>query len=408
MGAANLMMRLPASLSSLLILISAAVPLASAAGTVTDHSKCDCYLTNGTEARFFSHHEFFDFRSQSQYAGVPAVISEVNESATAPVTSDYFSSEEWTKMWIMSNWNNSNGARKDASVLMVNSPSNVYIEANADGGDSPQTWLTLRTQRLKDFQSAAEIESLSQGFQFLSVRMLARTIGAKGAITALFTYRRSDQLATVQEADLEVRTMDPDNLIHYTNQPSYTEDGQTLDGATENATLADGLKWSDWAVHRLDWTPTRNTWFVNGKQIAQISFQTPRDSSKIILNAWSDGGKWAGNMSVNSAAYLQIQWFEVVYNSTEAVEHGNKKKTRGLLEVDAEDGGHGFERLGERADSSSQGICKAICSVDETPTQGQPVMLWGSGARRLMEHAGLTGWIPSVMVLAMFALSAGI
>jgi len=392
-------MRLPAASSSFVLFVSAGVPLATAAGPpLTDHSSCGCYLTNGTESRFFSHHAFFDFRSQSQYAGVPPVIASSKDSSAAPLTSKYFSSEDWTNMWIMGNWNNSKSQRKDATVFMTNSPNNVYIEASDDKSSSPQTWLTLRTQRLADFQTAAEIESKVTN-QFLSVRMLARTIGAKGAITALFTYKHSEKLAEVQESDLEVRTSDADDIIHYTNQPAYTDDGNTNTLATTNVSLPDGLKWTDWAVHRLDWTPERNTWYINGKQVAQIAFQTPRDSSKVILNAWSDGGQWAGNMSVTDAAYLQVQWFEIVYNSTESVKHGHKRRADGGLHV--EDFGAQSPQLRRRADAPAQG-CKAVCSIDESPKQGQPVMLWNNAATRIIERSGLAGWIP-VLVLGMFA-----
>ncbi|KAK0711077.1 concanavalin A-like lectin/glucanase domain-containing protein [Lasiosphaeris hirsuta] len=392
-------MRLPASLSSLLALISATIPLVIAAPSLTDHSSCGCFLTNGTEARFFSNHKFFDFRSQSQYAGVPQVITSADDSAEADKTSKFFDTTQWTDMWMVGSWNNSKSVRSDASVLMINSPNNVYIEANGDRTSNPQTWLTLRTQRLATFQTAAEIESTEKiGFQFLSMRMLARTIGAKGAITALFTYLHSDNVALVQEADLEVRTSDPPELVHYTNQPSYTAKGDTVEEATRNVTLPDGLLRSDWAVHRLDWTPTSNTWYVNGKQVAQISFQTPRDPSKIILNAWSDGGQWAGNMSVNDAAYLQIQWFEVVYNGTAGV-HTHKAKRD-------DQAGREHELVG-RADEG----CKAVCSIDETPSLGQPVMLWNNEAGRIRGQpggGGLVGWIPSASVAAMFVVSAGL
>ncbi|KAK1751762.1 beta-glucanase [Echria macrotheca] len=324
-------MSLPTSLSALIILISAAAPLASAAGPpLTDSSKCGCFLTNGTESRYFSHHAFYDFRSQSQYAGVPPVISDAASSAGAPVTSKFFSSSAWTNDWIMGNWNNSQGGRADAAVFMVHSPNNVYIEANDNKGGKPDTWLTFRTQRFEKFQSAAEIESLSKAYQFLSVRMLSRTFGGKGAITALFTYLHSENVSEVQEADLEVLTKGEDNIIHYTNQPGYSADGKLIPQATVNATMPDGLKWTDWAIHRLDWTPTRNTWYVNGQQVAQISFQTPRDPSKIILNAWSDGGQWSGNMSVGDSAYMQVQWLEVVFNSTDtSAGHSRRRQIEG-------------------------------------------------------------------------------
>ncbi|KAK3692929.1 concanavalin A-like lectin/glucanase domain-containing protein [Podospora appendiculata] len=391
--------RLPSPLASLVLLISAAIPLAAASPSLTDDSRCGCYLTNGTEDSFFSKHGFFDFRNLTQYSGVPAVIPNSGDSASASPTSDYFKSTAWTEWWMVGSWNNSLNNRNDATVLMINSPNNIYIEANNDKVPASQTFLTLRTQRLEGFQTAAEIESVSPGFQFLSMRMLARTIGAKGAITAMFTYRGADKLADVQEADLEVLTRDPRNLVHYTNQPSYTVGGDTIEKATENATMPDGLDWTNWAVHRFDWTPTVSTWFVNGKVVANISFQTPRDSSKVIFNAWSDGGQWSGNMSLFDAAYLQIQWFDIVYNSTET-------KSSRKRDDQTDIGPRGV--LAKRAGEAS--TCKTVCSIDETSKQGQPVMLWNNAAARtrVSQSSGLAAWMPSVVVLAALALSTGL
>ncbi|KAK0621246.1 concanavalin A-like lectin/glucanase domain-containing protein [Bombardia bombarda] len=383
MEIAKLITSLPATLSSLIILISAAVPLAGAAADhpLTDDSKCGCFLTNGTSASYFSHHDFYDFRDQGQYARVPPVITSTADTSAADATSDYFKASGWTDRWMLGGWNNSGDAgRSDATVLMINSPNNIYIEKNTDpAAPASQTWLTLRTQRLAGFQTAAEIESVSAGYHFLSMRMLARTVGASGAITAMFTYRGAPALADVQEADLEVRTLDhPRNLVHYTNQPSYTEDGGTVDKATKNATMPYGMDWTSWAVHRFDWTPTTSTWYVDGHVVANISVQTPRDSSKVILNAWSDGGAWAGNMTEQEAAYLQIQWFELVYNSTDP-----KLRAEG------------------------QGNCTSVCSVDETSKQGQPVLLWGNGALSRADGLGSwMVWIPSVLVMGLMLVTS--
>lgn len=366
----------------LILLLSAYLRFAAAAPSLTDDSQCGCYLTNGTINEYFTSHKFFDFRSLDQYQGVPNPLSDPDASADAHVTSNFFATADWNSSWSVQSWNNSGGARSDASVLRVNSPNNVYIEKNADPSPSSNTYLTLRTQRMPDFQTAAELESNSTGYHFLSVRMLARTVGSAGAVTAMFTYRAagSGSGSDVQEADLEVITRDPRDLVHYTNQPSVSASGDVVADATRNATLPDGLEWSDWAVHRLDWTPTQSTWYVDGAQTANISFQVPRDPAQVVLNSWSDGGQWTGNMSVGDAAYLQIQWLEMVYNSTN--EGGQGKK--------------GF--LGGRADAASG--CKAVCSVDETSKTGTPVMLWSNGAERAW-GTGLARWIPFGLVLGM-------
>lgn len=382
-------MPLPSPARSLAIIITASLPLVSASPALTDDSQCGCYVTNGSEVGYFTSHKFFDFRNLGQYQGVPSPITDKNASALASPTSSYFTTDSWTQMWDIQSWNNSGGARSDATTLMVNSPNNVYIEQSADASSGAQTWLTLRTTKLPGFQTAAEIASKAQGFEFLSMRMLARTIGASGGCTAMFTYRQSPDLATVQEADLEVRTRDPRNTIQYTNQPSYTKNGDTVDDATVNATLPNGLDWTNWTIHRLDWTPKQSTWYVDGQKVAAISFQAPRDASYIILNSWSDGGQWTGNMSLNDAAYLQIQWFEVVYNATD------KSKRDGV-------GDGSLSRLGRllRRDSS-QATCKAVCSVDETSKTGQPVMLWNNGASTLLGRTSAAIWAPLLVTVIL-------
>ncbi|KAM7202354.1 Concanavalin A-like lectin/glucanase domain containing protein [Naviculisporaceae sp. PSN 640] len=393
--------RLPA-VSSLVLLLLSTFPLVSGSPTLTEDSSCGCFVTNGTESSYFTKHKFFDFRSLTQYAGVPATITNPNESGTAAVTSQYFTSTEWTETWMVGNWNNSAGVRKDSRVLMVNSPNNVYIEANGDRNPSSQTFLTLRTQRLPEFQTAAEIESVSGGFRYLSVRMLARTIGAPGAITALFTYRHSDKIANVQEADLEIRTRDPRNTLQYTNQPSYTEDGDDIEEATQNATMPEGRDWTAWAVHRLDWSPTTTEWYIDGIKVANNSFQTPRDASKVILNAWSDGGEWSGNMTNFDAAYLQIQWLDITYNTTDE-KTAKFKRDEGDLLSGRDDVGPQGALLARATD---QGTCKVVCSIDETTNLGQPVMLWNNGAVRVAGKLdGVVSWIPSAAIFALFVLS---
>jgi hypothetical protein len=383
---------LPASLSSLVLLIAAFAPVATAEPTLTDDSQCGCYRNNDDTSTYFTNHRFFDFRNLGDYAGVPAVVQDLESSPSAPVTSDYFKSTEWTSFWWLGSWNNSNNVRNDSTVYMSNSPNNVYIEANTEPNPSSQTFLTLRTQRLRNFQTAAEIESNSKTFKYLSLRMRARTVGAAGAITGMFTYRTAPTLAEVQEADLEIRTSDPRNVMHYTNQPAYTDDGEVVPEATRNATMPGGLDWTAWAVHRMDWTPGLTTWYVDDEMTAQIAFQAPRDESNVILNVWSDGGKWTGNMTLLDAAYLQVQWLEIMYNNTDPEHAGGGSKVRRAEGGEAKKG------------------CGAVCSVDATPQLGQPVMLWNNAAVSAREAGAGRAivWVPTGVVLVMALLSTGL
>ncbi|KAI0442043.1 concanavalin A-like lectin/glucanase domain-containing protein [Xylaria telfairii] len=256
--------------------------------------------------------------------------------------------------------------------------------------------MTMRTLRYKHYQSAAEFESISKAYHFLSVRMYARTLGPPGAVTAMFTYRDSgdpSKIASVQESDLEIRTMDPVDKVQYTNQPSYSTKGEGYDipESTRNATTPIQADWTQWSVHRMDWTPQNTTWFIDGTQVASIAFQVPRDPSQVIFNCWSDGGEWSGNMTTGSEAYLQIQWIEIVYNSTGDAKTTDKRSddtVSPLLNV---------KRDGEG--------CQSVCSIDETPTIGTPVLFDGA-ASRISDHILGLGvayiWIP--LLLATFLI----
>lgn len=333
------------------------VSLASAQVTYQQVSddKCNCYLTNGTDASYYSKHKFYDFRSLSQYAGVPKAITTVQGNAASDVTSDFFNSDGFTKAWEIQNWNNSvrlKSGQVDATVLFVNSPNNIFIERNKDPKPASDTYMTMRTARSAGFQSGAEIESKIMDYHYLSVRMFARTVGSPGAITAMFTYKGAEKITDVQESDLEIRTMDPPQSVQYTNQPAYTPGGGSIPQATRNITLPRGLTYRDWAVWRLDWTPTTTTHTVNGEQVASLAFQNPRDPLQVFFNSWSDGGSWSGVMEVGDEAFLQIQWIELVYNE------------RG-------------DALASRA-TNGDPQCRNVCSIDESPTVGAAVLIKSS------------------------------
>ncbi|KAI1502358.1 glycoside hydrolase family 16 protein [Biscogniauxia marginata] len=332
---------------------------------VTD-ARCNCYRTNTTTSHFFSHHKFFDFRDLTQYAYVPVPVDSAQGSADAPVTSSFFQNPYWTSTWSIQTWNNSalmggdsDVTGSDATILMVNSANNIYIQHNDDRMPESNTYLVMRTVRHETFQSTAEIESISLGYQFLSIRMYARTRGEPGAITAMFTFREAPELALVQEADLEIRMSDPPYSIQYTNQPSWNADGD-VPQATRNISLPDRVDWSDWQYHRMDWTPGSSNWFVDGQLVSSIQFQAPRDPSRVMFNAWSDGGSWSGNMSVNSTAEMQIQWIDFVYNNTDAT--ATPPSFPGLP-------GNPGQNLGSAAS------CANVCSIDQTSKLGTPVLI---------------------------------
>lgn len=334
-------------------------------------AECDCFKTNGSSSAYFAYHQFFDYRSiDPSLASTPPVLQSASESTNASDTSKYFSNVTWTQNWQAATWSNSDylgTSGSDASVLMLNSKNNIYISSETNLHEGYTTLLTLRTARTEDFQSAGEIDSVKQNFEYMSVRYLARVYGNLGGCAGLFTYRCPDShcsstSTSVEEADIEILTRDPLNVVQYTNQPSESPSGKTLTAATRNGTLQTGT-WSDWNEYRYDWTPGLSTWYVNGTESASIGFQAPKNPTGLILNMWGDGGSWTGNMSVGAAAYLQLQWIDFVYNTSGTL--AGASQARGDK-----------SRLSEKRESS----CKSVCSIEGNPQRGTPVLISTSGA----------------------------
>ncbi|KAI5866116.1 glycoside hydrolase family 16 protein [Durotheca rogersii] len=277
-----------------------------------DPSGCECFVTDGPSAASFAQYKFFDFRDLPG-AGTPAPLADGNRSAAAPVTSAYFDSREFASAWTVQS--RAGGLPPDGRVLVANqySRNNVYVAPNADARPASRTYLALRTLRRGSFQSSAEVQSASAGYQHLSARVFARVRGDPGAVAAMFTYRGAAAAARVQEADLEVLTGDPATLVHYTNQPSQVG-GVERPGATQNATIPG--PWAAWHVHRYDWTPGASTWYVDGRCVASNNFQAPRDPANFLFNSWSNGGSWSGLMADGGLSVMDIQWVEFLYNNT--------------------------------------------------------------------------------------------
>jgi beta-glucanase (GH16 family) len=262
----------------------------------------------------------------------------------------------------------------------------VAVETSQDNSSDYSTYLTLRTARLAGFQSAAEIDSTALNYHYVSARFLARVIGSAGACAGMFTYLANGDPQNVQEADIEILTSGPRNVVQYTNQPS-TKDGNLIPQATINGTNPSGVDWTQWMVYRVDWLPKVTTWYVNSGNVARIDFQAPRDPAGLIINMWSDGGSWTGNMSVYDQAYLQIQWMEVVYNTSGPVNGTQKRNPWGSI-------------LEQR--KSSPG-CKVVCGIDEqVSVTGTPVIISNNTAMAPLgwkgDGMGNMAWLSVVII----------
>lgn len=228
------------------------------------------------------------------------------------------------------------------------------------------------------------MDSVAQDFHHLSARFMARVVGSPGACAGLFTYLAGTNEAEVQEADIEILTREARDLVHYTNQPSVDGAGHDVSRATVAGTNPGDRAWTLWNVYRVDWMPTQVSWYVNGASVANISFQTPQAPAALVVNMWSDGGVWTGNMTLLDEAFLQIQWIEIAYNTS-----GPRA---------------GSGAAGALAKRKGSAGCRVVCGIDEdVAVTGQPVLLYNhtgmAAVGRRGEGVGARGWMPLVVVV---------
>lgn len=373
-----------------------------------DPDQCDCYLTGG---EYYTGHSFWDFTDWSKCAGTPDIIDDEEKAAEAGFTCKFFKKKRWKKFWTIQSWNNHEDGSLDygARFPMVNSASNMYFQNNDDDDDDDDsTFLTMRTSRLDSFQTAAQINSVDR-FQYLSIRFLGRVHGSSGGCMAMFTYRHAKEIANVQEADMEILTRDANHRVHYTNHPSYSIDGEQFPDATRNESLPRGIVWEDWVEHRMDWTPTRSVWYANDMEVANISFQVPRDPSYMIFNTWSDGGFWTQNMTTGGEAFMDIQWIQMVYNVSDTKEKKKRDEADSSpLAQRIAQGRRMFSHHSKR--KTPENVCKMVCSIDgdnkgnDDGEPGEVTWLWGNSTAPRILIAGDPGGGTKFLVLWVFGV----
>ncbi|PSN72690.1 concanavalin A-like lectin/glucanase [Corynespora cassiicola Philippines] len=345
---------------------------------------CTCYVvSSGADSatpEYFQYYRFYDFRNLADGPGelvdAPPLVNDTQDAGNEPVwNSNILNGDNWNTDWSIQNW--SKDATEEFPVRMQNSPANIYIQQNNDSNDA-FTYLTLRTSRLEDFQSAGEIENMQKNLKHVSMRMHARVVGAKGAVAGFFTFFDDDN-----ESDIEILTDDPTNVIRYTNQPAVDKEGNEVSAAS--VAPSDLPAWDDWQIHRIDWLPKNSYWYLNDKQVAANTYSVPRKPSYMVMNMWSDGGEWSGNMTVGDSAEFQIQWIELVFNTSGPVEGapgGDKKRSVEL-----------FKRKDKH--------CKNVCKVDGVKTLGTPEVVFRGAAAAMEASWGL------FMVVGFVSLAMG-
>ncbi|KAH7085793.1 concanavalin A-like lectin/glucanase domain-containing protein [Paraphoma chrysanthemicola] len=348
-------------------------------------ANCSCYVVStgkeSTTPAYFQYYRFYDFRNISgALNNSPSLINQTQNASLLPLWQPtIFNSNDWLADWGIQNW--SKPATDDFPVPMSNSPANIYM-----GEQNETSFLTLRTSRLDDRQTAGEIENQQKNLMHVSMRMYGRVIGDAGAVAGFFTFYDDSN-----ESDVEILTRDPKDQIRYTNQPSVDKQGNEIPQAS---TGPKGLPaWNEWQTHRIDWLPKDSYWYLNDEQVAANTYSVPRKPSFLVLNMWGDGGEWSGNMTAGGQAEFQIQWIEMTFNTSGPYRGAKKNDKRDGVELEKRKSG-----------------CKTVCKIDDVAQVGTPeVVHVGSGDDD--DDEGLSGGAIAGIVIGVLvglALLAGL
>lgn len=318
---------------------------------------CDCYSVSGPDPGYFQHHHFWDFRqvplnalAAKDFHFQPVTQNTVltSENHEANNASILLKDTPFAGDWLIQDWHRSGSHL--FPIPIANSNQNVFLTRSLAGGPS---FLAMRTKRFEHYSSTAEVETNIDNFMHVSFRVRLRVLGndepiispplfedkalgkrdaevmaenmktqpdpliqrvasrlppSIGACVGIFTF-----FSTTSESDIEILTSDPPNRVHYANQPDYDPIRNIVIPGSQVAIDAP-VPWTTWSTYRLDWLPGMSRWYVENQLQTSLAYGVPVDPSRLIINIWSDGGLWSGNLTVGDSVHLGIEWIEIAYN----------------------------------------------------------------------------------------------
>jgi beta-glucanase (GH16 family) len=199
------------------------------------------------------------------------------------------------------------------------------------GDDNGQGLLTLNTSLLSNnTQLGGEIFWRPADVDAVSMRVSARITGDTGAVAGIFTYHND-----TQESDIEILTRDGDSSVHLTNQPTLDANDQPVADSTFNRSMPWFKTVDEFSVYRLDWFPNLgvSAWYVDGALLKSSEVNVPFEASTIMIDMWSNGGSWSGDMPVWGEAQIEIQWIELAFNAS-TLEPLGKPKNGVVCQID--------------------------------------------------------------------------
>jgi beta-glucanase (GH16 family) len=160
------------------------------------------------------------------------------------------------------------------------------IAANISGpkDNNAVTALTFLSSRQNvSSQQSSGMDFGDQNILYMSLRFRARLSGAPGACAAFFAYKNDSQ-----EADIELLTRDPEDIVGFNTQPTLDIHDRHIPGSHWNMSIPGNASRETWINYRMDWVADQVVWYTNGIEMANTSVNVPSAPCRLSLSLWGE------------------------------------------------------------------------------------------------------------------------
>lgn len=168
--------------------------------------------------------------------------------------------------------------RTGTLTLLISTTANITGPKD-DDTTTALTFLSARQNLSSQLSSGMDFGD--QNILYMSLRFRARLSGAPGACAAFFAYKND-----TQEADIELLTRDPKNIVGFNTQPTFDIHGKHIPGSHWNMSFPGNISRETWINYRMDWVADQVVWYINGFEMANTSVHVPSVPSRLSFSLW--------------------------------------------------------------------------------------------------------------------------
>ena len=228
----------------------------------------------------------------TDYGTAPNTSAKMYSNFRSGSAGDFFASEGWTNGEPFDCWWYKQNAQIKGDHL------ELLIDRNYDGKTNPD-WPCQ--------YSGGEFRTNNHySYGYYEVSMQA--IKNDGVVSSFFTYTGPSENNPWDEIDIEILGKDTTKM-----QCNYYKNGQ---GGHEKMVDLGFDSSQGYHTYGFDWQPNKITWYVDGRNVCEMTGDMPSTASRIMMNAWpgKNVNEWLNAFNGRTGLIARYQW--VTYNTS--------------------------------------------------------------------------------------------